>query len=103
MSIQIDEQALWRIRDLVHHFGVHHPTVMGTQAGSDIALIGVAIPALAKGEQSVVQGLGPVFERHGWGAQAITLESALDLADSLMLPPFDPAKRLAFRHSRQKY
>ena len=85
VKIQIDETTLWHIRDLIHHFGIHHPTVKGTPVGCDLASIGNCIPALARCEPvGGIRELEAIFHRHGWNDQAITLESALDLADSLI-------------------
>lgn len=40
----MEQAIIVRIRDLVHHFGVHHPSVKGTQIGSDLDSLGCAIP-----------------------------------------------------------
>lgn len=97
MNVEITDKALWRVRDLIHHFGVHHPAVQGTQAGMDLAILGNHIPDLINGGKLSQERLREVFHRYGWDDQEISLESVLDLADSLMLPPFDPSARLEWR------
>lgn len=87
------------IRDLLTHYGEHHPSVSGTALGRDIAFLGAAIPFLAwrdlptplAGKTTTLDhdiqqlvSLEALFLRYGWLDVPVYIDSVVDLAGCLM-------------------
>lgn len=85
---RISEGSIWKVRDIIHYFGEHHPLVSKTEAGRVLATLGQAIPGLSNPKaflyQSAIADVAPLLQRYGYGG--ISLENVLDLVERIMVP-----------------